>query len=459
MTKLDNLAKSVILAAVAPREVARRNWYKAKSKKAVTDWPDSCARLLPEIYVNLMDESDQEILGMAKGVYRQSWTRNIKAFTKAGRFANALELNSINYRIIKGGAINLLKGKYGIRRMGDIDWIFFKEDGSKVVQILTEIGFRPRYEFPDNRLSEIWDDEAGNTFDIHLISSRNPLNMAFAGKEKITAFQADFHLPTPAALAIIAAEHATLGHAESDYSQGLVDVAFLAPKINRMELVKLLRRYGKAKRLRGFFSTLAELVPENFLFYAIEYPRDDFRSLQFKLQPKVKLKRKLFTPISLAQLKNSKKSMRFFAYVIWLSFGSIRPIERWWCKRFGGFLDEMRISAGFVGTLKLSPGNAFSSNSYLQVGQLTENELRFAFKKKAGAIVDLHLLAELEEPTPRMLFINGVGYGHFTPRKSNSLSLPLNPQAERIEISLRDFSHSNRPWRGHIEVKIEMIDR
>jgi len=455
---LDDLTRAVILAASAPSCDAPKYWRQAKQLCAIADWPDTCARLLPEIYVNIPHESDPELLGLAKGVYRQTWSKNVGLLSAAARFAIELNQAGINYRITKGGALALIHGKHGIRRMGDIDWVFHSRDGRRIIEVLIQIGFLPRYEFPDNRESEIWDDASGNTFDLHFLNKRSYLKISFDGLREIYAFNTKFKVPSLEELVTIAAIHAAQGNAKSDLAQGLVDVALVSPQIDSTKLARAIARSGQSRKLHNFFQTLSELQNGERILGTEPYPRNSVRSALLSFLPDIKKRRRLFTPIEFARFKAAPKSFRNLRYLTWLTFGSLRPIEHWNFRFFGGFLKTTHVQGSLTARIDFLENSISTSNLAIEVGQFTDNEFRFAFRKRKHRKVDLHLIAHLESATPRMIFVNGIGHGHFTPRFSQSLSLSLDPQLECVEVSLRDFSDRKRPWRGHLEIRINQVN-
>lgn len=459
---MDQLHRNVLLAAISQEENAYKYWQAAKEISAVADWPDSCARLIPKIYLNLSKHPDSDISGLAKGFYRQTWSRNIRLLKSASIFVQVLKARGIDYRIIKGGAICLISGKYGMRRMGDLDWVFHQSSAAEVVVILGEIGFHPRYEFPDSRLSEIWDDQNGNTFDLHFVTQNNKLNIAFEGLHEICSFDTEFRVPSPEALVAIAANHSLLGHSKSDLTQGLADTAFLYDNIKHDKLSSVLCKYGEYQKLKPFFAILTQLSNSEHEFVELkqfinpfESIKNTFNSIFFSLSPSRRYRRRLWNPVDFKVFRNQPLTLLSFAHAIWLRFGALRPLEKFWIRIFGGFMQQIPEIGNFSAILHLSPGKVDNQSSHISARVIVDNELRINFTKPRKAKTDLHLTANLQEPTPRMLFVNGIGYGHFTPRASNSISLPLEIDETKIEISFRDFSYINRPWIGTLEIEMK----
>ena len=86
----------------------------------------------------------QDLLKL-KGSARHTWAKNTEFLRQLEPLIMELEKNSINYRVLKGGAINLLANTPNFRIMGDIDLLVSKSDLAKVHGALDKAGFTPKF--------------------------------------------------------------------------------------------------------------------------------------------------------------------------------------------------------------------------------------------------------------------------------------------------------------------------
>ena len=118
--------------------------------------------VFPALYCNLkradfLHYLPQELVSYMQHITNINRERNKQIITQAHELNSVLLANNIRPIFLKGTG-NLLAGIYddiAERMLGDIDFIFSKEDYSKVITVLREFGYseviKYKYYFPDEK--------------------------------------------------------------------------------------------------------------------------------------------------------------------------------------------------------------------------------------------------------------------------------------------------------------------
>ena len=129
-------------AALLPTDLAMVKWRELVTMTRIEEFEHSVTRTLPNVYLNCKEEISGNQLLKLKGSYRHSWARNTELFIQLKPVLKKLAEDGLDYRLLKGGAINILIGPPGARIMGDIDLLIDKSDLHQLQDILMELGFR-----------------------------------------------------------------------------------------------------------------------------------------------------------------------------------------------------------------------------------------------------------------------------------------------------------------------------
>jgi hypothetical protein len=134
-------------AAILPQPNSILAWEKLLNLVEFEDLNNSILRIAPSIYKNLASNTNVSSYEKLKGSYRYNWAKNSKMFTGIYPVLKNLNQKNINYRLLKGAAINLLHNSIGIRVMGDFDLLIHVSDLVVVQEILYRNNFSLKY-FP-----------------------------------------------------------------------------------------------------------------------------------------------------------------------------------------------------------------------------------------------------------------------------------------------------------------------
>ena len=134
-------------AALLPADHGILMWQTLREQSTVEDLDHTVTRVLPYVYENCKELLVGNDLLKLRGSRRHTWAKNTEFYMQFKPVLQELHKNGIDYRILKGGAINLLIGPPGFRIMGDIDLLVRKKDLSKVRKLFESVGFKPKFSF------------------------------------------------------------------------------------------------------------------------------------------------------------------------------------------------------------------------------------------------------------------------------------------------------------------------
>jgi hypothetical protein len=138
-------------------------------------------RLLPMVYYNLQGRvSEDKFLNICKGNYRRTWLINKILFDSALPPLRAITEENIKILLIKGaGLILRYYNDFGLRPMGDLDFLVPAQDRKKAFKILSRLGWTSNLEgcswkdFVKYRSKHSVDFEKGKRhIDLHWRSTR-----------------------------------------------------------------------------------------------------------------------------------------------------------------------------------------------------------------------------------------------------------------------------------------------
>lgn len=131
----------VIRAACARGVEGASAWAELHVKYGWELLPHSLARFLPMIYLNVRAEPLVPDRDRLRGVYRASWASNLTWIGVARPVLEGLRVRGVEPIVIKGGALCILTGRWGFRRMGDLDVVLPSMSAPAVRDLLQCSGF------------------------------------------------------------------------------------------------------------------------------------------------------------------------------------------------------------------------------------------------------------------------------------------------------------------------------
>ena len=456
---MKKLLELVLTASLPANPTSALSWQKANEMVPLEEWPGEVSRLVSCFFTNHGRLYNSANASLLKGVYKANWSRNSLSLKSIIPIFQDFDNNGVDYRLIKGGAIVLYLNQFGARRMGDLDVVVHNESRIKVRKILTAHSFRPRY-LGDRRslLNEVWENADGIVLDLHYIKKFNYHKIAFIGHHSQKFLDYSFKLPSIESSILIALKHGYINHSRGDESQALWDVSMLYDKSNLKTLEKLAIDYAMLEILQNAILKLNSMG----MHFEFEVHTKRLNVSLFRTRARVRniVNRLSFTNLpriwnmentNLINLRIAATEHRAFIYIIWGLFGMLRPIERFVTIQSGGLLPQEKIEYLESCVFEINDSDRFSNSRSFTSGNLFANEIRVQLACPSNIKSKLDLQLNLESFQPRMIFIDGIAYGHLTPSLGNRYGYHLDTPNDRVEISFRDFSKCSTQWTGKIQ--------
>ena len=449
-------------AAMLETQNAKKAWNKLLQLEEFGNLGQNIYRILPTIYKNLENSRDIPMYERLKGAYRYNWSKNSKLFFEVLPILRQLNDSKINYRVLKGAAINISHNSLGLRTMGDFDLLVGKSSMIQTIEIIKKNGFKQKYDtncvntrksIVDSELCFI--SESNIEIDVHIDKLSYPQaifkRMLKEDPRVVSFLNTLIPIPSNELAFLHAVLHGSQKVAVTDQIQGLIDCAHLIKKSNLKTIITLSKKlgalsisiqfldflknslnvqlyYGRNSKINFFNKLLAKWLGIKNVFEQDFYILTALRTRKIKQSS---LRKVLF-------LFNGKKLPYFF----WLLFGQFRIIEFYYCKFFNGFLS--------------SPKNSLKPNIFIKVFSNSEksvieasNSVKFSYdwRFRARVVADEKInLIQFFSADFRtwnwIVFLNGKLIGS-TPKNTEGVySVYITSNLEVLEFSFRSPLHA-----------------
>lgn len=251
LTSEDDLA---LISAAGSREQAIKAWNELMGSVAFDELNESSQRLTPTIFWNLRQADGVAERDRLRGAFKHAWAKNTSMLRDFLPIIEALNLAGINYRLLKGTAVQLLGHEVGSRIMGDVDLLIERKDLGVAVAALQDAGFRRNTIAACPRHSDSFDSGALNFnrgdchVDVHIAESKSPgrLLREMLKESPITAQIGGQVVLVPGVelLVLHATSHGIMSISPTDFAQAASDIARLSSRVNPEFLVELARGLG-----------------------------------------------------------------------------------------------------------------------------------------------------------------------------------------------------------------------
>lgn len=449
-------------AALCPADEAIAAWENLRSTSSIENFDPAITRILPAIFRNIKNSLSTDDLVKLKGVVHYAWAKNTKFLQELRKIAAEFDEDATNYRVLKGGAINLLNESPNFRIMGDLDLLVSQKDHHKVLLALARAGFKPKFSFacPHDTQSAVrlelnFINDDSMEIDLHIAEEREefPLfkQMLDTPHQSVVFSSENLKIPPNDLLAIHSIVHGHLRVGSSDQIQMMIDVDFFLETIS-------IERIQELTRGSPYGASINQYLELRMKFKGDAREMENFgRSLHVSLKSSVskKLRRTYFVASRLAKALRyrtprisdllsiwSQKNHNRIFYILWLYTGMIRQLESFLLGLSSGFIQKKRFPPSTV-----FPSSPWSNDWRFWISHVTHDE-RATIELTSEAFRNQHFL----------VFSNGkhVAVTH----KSNQgryLLILSNPAAEQ-EISLRlPFSGCRECAQALVDLKITKL--
>lgn len=421
----DHLA---ITAATASPQVAYAAWVALLEQTDFQDINLNTQRLTSMIYRNLKDEDSVPERERLRGSYKYAWSKNQKLLYSLAPILVELTARHINYRVIKGIAVQLVLGFLGARVVGDIDIVVSESDIDQVSEIIESHGFRCNSistcgKHPITAPHEALNFNLGeNHIDVHVAERKDPqrllVGMLQAPAVLITHMGTEIPVPPAEWLYIHSVFHGLLASSATDAVQAIVDITVLEQLCDQ----RTLGRLSHLTKITGEAGRKVEIKRSAILKKIRMVPpliRDRYRGNETTLHI----------------LRNF--SGRKVPYALWLVSGQLSTIERRFAARDHIFLPVPK---------RLCPPDAtfepFTRNApdYIRSNNLATETLDYRFSVRVppnSRDLQFTLDSAYLDSVDLQVFLNGVPIGRVVAGDLSLRRFTIQRPQQFNEVSLR----------------------
>jgi hypothetical protein len=450
----DALALTSVLA---PPLVALRSWNELLSKIPFDEINQNTQRLAPLIYCNLRTLGAFPERARLRGAYKYTWSKTVRLIHSLQPLLSELDAQNIDYRIIKGLAIQLILGGVGTRIMGDVDLLVNEASIQQTLEVVVRHGFRQdeRVTCSGHTVSDHYLDlnfSRGEThLDIHVAEHNHPtkLLMQIMDESPVKGLFGEFEMKIPSRelLLLHAVVHGDLASGPTDFVQALVDTSRLIPLSDIGRVERLARISYVAARFRRFQRKVAALaLPHLGIFPTIRWSWMNrlaasgqlIRSMprkSAKLTKHIISRRVGRQKISDPTVQNWTQRVSYF---LWLHSGQLQVIEKLLCKLLGGLIrvPESEISSGLTLQPFASGNSSLEVNSLSIANKTIDWRIRVAIPDRVSKII-INLTAGCLENLDFWAFSNGYTVSRILGSDRSTHILTIYKPPRSLEVSLR----------------------
>jgi len=382
---------------------------------------------------------------------------------------------NIDYRIIKGLAIQMLLNVQGSRTMGDVDVLVSQADIDQVINVLLQQGFR-RTEHVVCSGHSLANHFAGLNFskgethiDIHVAGTKFPerlLKIMLDEAPRTGSFGAfQMKIPGPELLLLHAIVHGDLAAGPTDFVQGLVDANRLRGLVDHTAIKRIIKQSRIESNVSRFYhqATTGDLLT---LIFAPEdrYLRASRRLvMSFRRKPREKKQVSLLARLNTRRIgrelvadPNNQHWMGRVLYRAWLFSGQVAMLEKFLLR--------------YVGAMMKPPANVLSSALSVQPFIESGSHPAITASAVADRTIDWRLRLRLPDKTVRLqiqvsapplanndiwAFANGDVVSRLIGGDPSTHTLTIFHPSRDLEISIRPiWLACNRCYAGFNEMRL-----
>ena len=429
MKKLSSLESTVLLALNGGSEI-RDMWNQVLKECEFGELPHSINRSLPMVFKALNGNSDVLEYKRLAGIARKNWVENMGRAQKLMPILVAASDQGIKIVILKGMAISFLKNDFASRLMGDTDLLIEKSDQQKMLKILLNLGYKPRFNHACTHRESIRDvfidafvDSSGNIIDVHTTGEASYFfKEIWENSSTINFMGQTINIPQNKHILMHSLKHGSRGVASSDVMQTALDFVSLRNKMEVNQLMKESIRWGLQRDLIQLNEILG--IESSPILEKVKASRE---SLSRKFTRLLQVRNEREISFKLAYKASKDSNFYRFRYFIWLSLSSLRPLEKLIIENYGGFVKE------FTFLDKYATSQSIESLHPAKPNEKKQYEIRFGIE---GNFHEIIISSNSQIFAPHLLFINGNLAGIIEPNVTLVATVEKSKNL-RYELSIR----------------------
>ena len=346
-----------ITAAVGTRDDALLAWIRLMELMNFDEINSNTQRIAPTIFLNLKDTKEFKERERLRGSYKYTWAKTTRLIHSIEPILRKFDAVDLDYRVIKGLAIQVSLHHVGSRIMGDVDVLIGLKDVDRATDIVRSFGFRKDEEVlcDSHSLSSHYGGlnfSLGEThLDFHVAETKYPkdlLTRMIEDHPTIAAF-GSFKMKVPSCenLFLHAIVHGGLSSGPTDFIQAVCDLGQLQGRIEMSEVNQI----AKLTHLEGVvFEFIKSYKKYGLAELGIKLPevkygkRDRFKTFKNGLVQDLnsnslydRIQARRFGRTISVDPENQNLISRTI-YRIWLLTGQIAALETIFRTLFGGML-------------------------------------------------------------------------------------------------------------------------
>ncbi len=445
-------------AATSRPESALAAWKELMSSVDFDAINESTQRIMPSIFLNVRGQNDIPDVARMRGAFKYAWSRTTEMLHSGRGLFLALNESGIDYRILKGAAVQVVSNRLGARTMADIDMLIGANDVERMIEIMNAQGFRRSMhsECSGHSSQSHYDamdfNSDGCHIDVHVAQYKEPSAllqlMLSVPALHVRAAGAQLPLPPPELLLLHAAFHGAQAAGPTDFVQSVVDVLALGGMVDHEQLVEQARQSGTLEALLAL-NAATQTVDDVSLHIKVPVSAKIRARLQAQvLRGKALISESNSMSARIAERRPSKPLVSLIRdrfqgktrlYLTWLRTGRFAVTERFVVRLTGGFL-EVPQHPWVSGTTLVAFGNSLPGSI---VGSTTAREaLDWRFRVRFAtpeAMIRVRLISTAFDRLDAYLFCNGRGVARVIAGDISSRSVTIRNVPASAEFSLRAF--------------------
>ena len=453
-----------LAAALATDDVALAAWIELMEYLPFDEVNINTQRLAPIIFNNLRHYSNVPERERLRGTYKYHWAKTTQIIYSIAPLLQLLDQASINYRIIKGLAIQLSQRTVGARIMADCDIVIKEKDAQRAVEIIESLGFRPKFHAPCNcypstahfypptgYIQGLSFTHGKTELDLHVAESKFPKRllgrMLDHPPELVRWGSLVVCVPNQELLTLHAIVHGERANGPSDLVQAVSDVVQLSRTVD----IKKIGILAKELKLEGSVANFRRLTDKaSFKTPYLSLPNvGHFKSTW--LHTRRAWLQSSYGPLLILRQIRARRSGRKIVvdfhnqslfsrilYRIWLYTGQIVVLERWICNLGGRFMrkPQAAISDGLI----VAPFTRDFTNNQLSILRVAQDTLDWRFRIRLpvdSKRVMIRVHAEALSKLDFTVIVNGVVLCDIFGDDPNTHVVTIQQPRTDLEISLR----------------------
>jgi hypothetical protein len=446
-----------LTAAIGTRDNALLAWTRLMELMHFDEINSNTQRIAPTIFLNLKGTREFKERERLRGSYKYTWAKTTRLIHSIEPILRKFDAVDLDYRIIKGLAIQVSLNHVGSRIMGDVDVLIGLNDVDRATDIVRSFGFRNDevVHCDGHTLSSHYGGlnfSLGEThLDFHVAETKYPEHLLTAMIEE-PATSASFgsfkmKIPSCEMLFLHAIVHGKLSSGPTDFIQAVCDIGQLQERIKMSEV----SRIAELTHLNGVvFAFIKSCSKHGLTDLGIKLPavgrssRHRFKTFMNQhtqdlnsntLLDRIRARR--FGRAIAVDIENQNLISRML-YRIWLFTGQIAALETVFRAIFGGMLTKP--SAHIWDGMVIRPFQIGESGIPLKILKTAGQTIDWRFRCLVPVNVRKLIIEVRAEPLNRVdiyAFANGKILSRLIGGDSTTHVLTFDKPSQDIEISLR----------------------